>query len=167
MVFVPPRPSLSFITSTTPLIATLACKTLAPGATSSEGEYRADTADAASQSAKVGYKPAKQDEGMFVTGSPDFCELRMMPLEAVILGLSRTGTTSMLEAMAMLGYGRTHDSRIMLSRRQRAFADVALQAKYLKQGPVFGIEQLESLFADHTCISCKFVQIHTAKPIEA
>ena len=101
-------------------------------------------------------------------GKPDFCKQRQQPLEIMLLGLSRTGTSctaptsasttkemtlcynvsltcslpylALYEAFSILGHGTIYNTREVLRRHQERSAVAALDAKYARHGRKFGIK---------------------------
>ncbi|KAF2173732.1 hypothetical protein M409DRAFT_16006 [Zasmidium cellare ATCC 36951] len=95
----------------------------------------------------------KRDVNIFNDDPPSFSKPRTQPLEVMIVGLSRTGTSSMLEAMNILGYGDIYNSRVMVRKHQGPFCGTILNKRLTGIGPPYGLEQFESLYGEHTCIS--------------
>lgn len=79
-------------------------------------------------------------------------------MEVMCLGMSRTGTTSLAEAMEILGYGTMYSSREMLLRRQDGRCAEILEAKY-DRGRTATQEQLDSLWGDYRAISGEFAAL--------
>ncbi|KAF2487430.1 hypothetical protein BDY17DRAFT_319975 [Neohortaea acidophila] len=98
---------------------------------------------------------AKRDQGLLDHGTkPRWCKQRTEPLEVLCLGLHRTGTTSMYEAMEILGYGTLYNSREALRRNLCTFVGTMLTDKYEARGPwPPRIEQFESLWGEYRAIS--------------
>jgi hypothetical protein len=116
---------------------------------------------------------AKRDEGLFDVSKPNWSNQRTHPLEIMCLGLSRTGTTceylcgrilryqkskltgifkiAMLEALSILGFGTSYNTREALKRSHMDFLSEGFRRKY-EGGPQFGLEQFESLWGDYRTI---------------
>ncbi|KAK4614255.1 hypothetical protein CLAFUW4_09668 [Fulvia fulva] len=89
------------------------------------------------------------------------------PLEVITVGVPRTGTASILEAMKILGYGDIWNAREMLRNHQTGFCGNMLHNKLTASGKQPEVEQFESLFRGFRHISGEFVSCMAADLIRA
>ncbi|KAB2575191.1 hypothetical protein DBV05_g6145 [Lasiodiplodia theobromae] len=82
---------------------------------------------------------------------------RQKPMQVLCLGLSRTGTTSMVHALERLGYRSYHFNETVEMQRKGKMHLLcwreALEAKLYGRGAAFGLAELEKLLHEYTAVT--------------
>ncbi|KAL3419133.1 hypothetical protein PVAG01_09355 [Phlyctema vagabunda] len=74
-------------------------------------------------------------------------------MQVLVLGMPRTGTQSLAEALMELGYGPIYHMREVGKNQHQGPWIAALQSKYEGKGEVFGREQFDSIFQGFSGVS--------------
>ncbi|KAF2084896.1 hypothetical protein K490DRAFT_48111 [Saccharata proteae CBS 121410] len=79
--------------------------------------------------------------------------VRTRPMKVLCLGMPRTGTSSLRDALAMLGYQPHHFREMMLEwEREIPLWSEALEAKYYGKCKPYGREEFDKLLGEYDCV---------------
>lgn len=79
--------------------------------------------------------------------------VRTRPMRVLCLGMPRTGTSSLRDALVMLGFHPHHFREMMLDyERQIPLWTEALEAKFMGKSVPYGREEFDKLIGDYDCV---------------